>query len=435
MRILDPTTGEWGMADEFPGLDPEEMFVVAVVDVGRTLVMSAYRGRDTRGLHRYDLAKKEWGEAIYQNDEYDVKNVLLSEDGNKIVGASFTGEISERVLFDEYNSTYEEALEYFEGYQVSIIDQSANFEKLLLKVSGPSEPGGLYLYQRGGEAKWLLDNMQGLDTDAMGIMIALSYKARDGQKIPAFLTLPPIITDGADLKNLPTIILPHGGPFSREEKRFNYLAQFFATRGYLVLQMNFRGSSGYGKSFSEAGRSNWVVMQEDVEDGMRWLIEKVYTNPSKSCIAGWSYGGYAALMGAAKTPDLYACSIAIAALTDVPDAISDLKDYYASGEVMAVRTFGSLMDDKDLMRANNPVQQADKIRIPVFLTHGESDLAVRFDQYIRMKRRLESAGVDGTYMSFEDEDHYMSNQANRQAMLKGIEAFLIKVNGESPFIK
>ncbi|MGJ8560420.1 MAG: hypothetical protein ACSHX3_09310 [Litorimonas sp.] len=226
MRILDPTTGDWETADDYPGLDPEEMSVVAVIDDGRSLVISAYRGRDTRGLHRYDLVKKEWGEAIYQNDEFDVKNVLLSADGNKIVGASFTGEASERVLFGDYNSTFEEALDYFDGYQVAFVDQSADFKTLLLKVSGPSEPGGLYLYKRDGEAKWLLDNMKGLDTDDMGIMIALSYKARDGQKIPAFMTLPPSITDAAELKNLPTIILPHGGPYGRDAKRFDYLAQF-----------------------------------------------------------------------------------------------------------------------------------------------------------------------------------------------------------------
>ncbi|MGJ8560419.1 MAG: alpha/beta hydrolase family protein [Litorimonas sp.] len=197
--------------------------------------------------------------------------------------------------------------------------------------------------------------------------------------------------------------------------------------------MNFRGSSGYGKSFSEAGRSSWVVMQEDVEDGMRWLLEKGYTDPSKSCIAGWSYGGYAALMGVAKTPDLYQCAIAIAALSDIPEAISDAESYL-KGAARAERTFGSLMKDRALMRANNPVQQAQKIRIPVFLVHGEADSAVHFGQYEKMKRRLEAAGVDGTYMSFEDEDHYMSNQANRQAMLEGIEAFLLKVNGESPFM-
>jgi dipeptidyl aminopeptidase/acylaminoacyl peptidase len=291
--------------------------------------------------------------------------VLLSSNGNEIIGASFTGETKERVLFDEYNSTLEEALIYFEGYQVAFIDQTSDATKLLVKVSGPSEPGGFYLYERGGDAQWILDTMKDLVVDDMGAVISLSYRARDGERIPAYMTLPPSITDAADMKELPTIILPHGGPFSRDAARFDYLAQFFATRGYLVLQMNFRGSAGYGKSFADAGRSNWVVMQEDVEDGMRWLIRKGYSDPDKSCIAGWSYGGYAALMGAIKTPDLYQCAIGIAALSDIPEAISDAEEYL-NGRARAERTFGSLMQDRDLMRANNPVQHADKVQAPVF---------------------------------------------------------------------
>lgn len=432
MRILDPTTGEWNTAKDYPGLDPEEMFVVAVVDDGRSLVMSAYRGEDTRGLHRYDLMKKAWGDVIYQNDQYDVRNVILSEDGNDIIGASYTAESRVSVLFDEYDNMFDQALDYFEGFQTAFISESADSSKVLVKVSGPSEPGAFYLYE-DGDARWIMDTMEGLVADDMGVVISLSYKSRDGERIPAYMTLPPIIADPAELKNLPTIILPHGGPYARDAKRFDYLAQFFATRGYLVLQMNFRGSAGYGKSFAEAGRSSWVVMQDDVEDGMRWLVEKGYTDPAKSCIAGWSYGGYSALMGAIKTPELYRCSIAIAALSDIPSAIDDLKDLM-NGDAIAEKTFGPLLKDKDLMRANNPVDHADKIKIPVFLAHGENDASVEYNQYEKMKRRLENAGVDGTYMSFEDEDHYMSTQANRQAMLEAIEAFLLKVNGESPFI-
>lgn len=432
MRILDPTTQDWKTAKDYPGIDPEDMSVVAVVESGRSLVMSAYRGKDTRGLHRYDLVNKTWAEAIYQNDDYDVSQVILSADGNDIIGAMYTGDTTERVLFDDYNNTFDQALDYFEGFQTRYVSESADSRKVLVKVSGTSEPGALYLFEQG-RARWILDAMEGLVADDMGVVIALSYEARDGERIPAYMTLPPSITDPADLKNLPTIILPHGGPYARDVKRFDWLAQFFATRGYLVLQMNFRGSLGYGKAFTEAGRDNWEIMQRDVEDGMRWLIGKGYTDPAKSCIAGWSYGGYAALMGVIKTPELYACSIAIAALSDIPSAIDDINDLY-NGEEMAKKTFGPLLQDRGLIAANNPVQQADKIQVPVFLAHGENDSAVRFDQYETMKRRLESAGVDGTYMSFENEDHYMSTQANRQAMLEGIEAFLLCVNGESPFI-
>lgn len=433
ITIQDPVTEDWEDADHYPGIDPETMYIIAVTDAGKNLVVSAYRGKDTRGLHRYDLVNKTWGEVIYRNDEYDVGNVILSKDGRDIVGASFTGETTERVLFDEYGSTYEEALAAFEGLDVQFIDQSEDSERLLVRLSAPSEPGGLYLYERGGKISLIAPNLDGLSMKDMGEVIALRYTSRDGEKIPAFVTLPASINDASKLKNVPTIILPHGGPYSRDTKQFDYLAQFFATRGYLVLQMNFRGSAGYGKAFADAGRSSWVVMQEDVEDGMRWLIEKGYADPAKSCIAGWSYGGYAALMGVVKNPQLYQCGIAIAALSDIPGAIADARNYY-NGPARVKRTFGALIDDKDLMRENNPVDHADKIRVPIFLAHGELDKAVQIDQFNKMKRRLESAGVDGTYMRFEDEGHYMSNQANRQAMLAGIEAFLLRVNGESPFI-
>lgn len=431
--IQDPVTGDWEKADHYPGIDPETMYFIAVTDEGRNLIVSAYRGQDTRGLHRYDLVEKAWRETLYQNEEYDVSNVIFSKDGNEIVGASFTGETTERVLFDEFNSTYEEALATFDGLNVQFVDQSENSDKLLVRLNGPSEPGGLYLFERGGAVSSILSNLRGLSKQDMGEVASVRYQSRDGETIPAFVTLPPAILDGSMLKGVPAIVLPHGGPYSRDSKRFDWLAQFFATRGYIVLQMNFRGSAGYGKSFAEAGRNSWVVMQEDVEDGMWWLLEKGYADPDKSCIAGWSYGGYAALMGAIKTPELYKCTIAIAALSDIPEAIRDSKKYN-NGAARAIRTFGALMDDRSLMRANNPVNHADRIQIPVFLAHGEVDEAVHFDQYEKMKRRLENAGVDGTYMSFEDEDHYMSNQANRQAMLKGIEAFLLEVNGESPYI-
>ncbi|MGJ8560421.1 MAG: alpha/beta hydrolase family protein [Litorimonas sp.] len=433
IQIQDPETGEWETADHYPGIDPETMSVVAVTDNGRSLIMSAYRGRDTRGLHRYDLIGKAWAETLYQNDEYDVRGVILSKDGNRVLGAQFTGETTERVLFDEFDGTYEEALATFEGYETRFVDQSSNSNEILIHITAPSEPGGLYLFERGGQLTPILDNFDGLTASDMGEVIALRYTARDGEKIPAFVTLPPSIRDTSELKNVPSIVLPHGGPYSRDAKRFDWLAQFFASRGYLVLQMNFRGSAGYGKSFADAGRDSWVVMQEDVEDGMRWLLEKGYADPDKTCIAGWSYGGYAALMGAAKTPDLYQCSIAIAALSDIPEAIRDAEKY-VNGKAHAKRTFGTLMDDRSLMQANNPVDHADKIQVPVFLAHGELDAAVEYDQFESMRRRLKKAGADGTYMSFEDEDHYMSNQANRQAMLEGMEAFLLKVNGESPFM-
>jgi dipeptidyl aminopeptidase/acylaminoacyl peptidase len=274
----------------------------------------------------------------------------------------------------------------------------------------------------------------GLVSPDMGDVITVNYTARDGQKIPAFVTLPPTIKSSAQLKNIPFIVLPHGGPYGRDEKRFDYFAQFFATRGYGVMQMNFRGSAGYGKSFKEAGRDNWIVMQEDVEDATRYLLSKGYADPNRTCIAGWSYGGYAALMGAAKDTDgLYDCVISMAGLTDIDDAKKDLEDY-VGGRAAARTFFGDALKDSKVRKANSPVDVAGQIKVPVFLAHGDLDQNVRFSQFERMKRALEKVGADATYLTFENEDHFLSKQENRVDFFEGVEGFLNEVNGPSEYM-
>jgi len=197
------------------------------------------------------------------------------------------------------------------------------------------------------------------------------------------------------------------------------------------MQMNFRGSEGYGKAFKEAGRDNWLLMQDDVEDATRHLFKKGYADKSRTCIAGWSYGGYAALMGAAKDNEgMYSCVIAMAALTDINDAKRDLAKY-RGGRKAAKTFFGEAMKDPKVRKANSPVNRAADIKVPVFLAHGDKDENVQFDQYTRMKKALKKAGVDHTAMEFKDEDHYLSYQKNREAFFMGVDKFLLKVNGPS----
>ena len=305
---------------------------------------------------------------------------------------------------------------------------------MIVRLSHATDPGGLYLYKKGGDLNAIGPQYNNLSANDMGIVVPVKYTARDGQKIPAYVTMPPTIEAQEDFKDLPFIVLPHGGPYGRDYKRFDYFAQFFATRGYGVMQMNFRGSDGYGKSFEQAGRSNWIVMQEDVEDATKYLFRKGYADPDRTCIAGWSYGGYAALMGGAKdTENRYSCVIAMAALTDIKDAKRDLKKY-RGGKSVANSFFGEVMEDSDVRKANTPVERANDIKVPVFLAHGDKDFNVHFDQYKRMKKALEKAGADGTYLAFKDEDHFLSRQENRERFFIELEKFLEKVNGKSEFM-
>ena len=429
--IFNTETSDWDSIKKYPGLDADTP-IFGILKDGTELVIGDYRGKNTLGLYVYDIGRKQITRSLFHNENYDASGVVLSKDGETVIGAKYTAESDKTELLGKYGTLLDRLRKKYAGYDVDFVDQTQDSQTVLVKMSSPYDPGGLFAYSSNSTDPTRLTKMYNGFSDAdTGDVVDVKYTARDGQKIPAFVTLPPGQTSA---KNLPFIVLPHGGPYARDSKRFDYLAQFFATRGYGVLQMNFRGSEGYGKAYADAGRNNWIVMQQDVEDGTRWLYEKGFADKSRTCIAGWSYGGYAALMGVSTDPDLYKCAIAMAALTDINDAKRDLKKY-RGGRHAAKEFFGDAMQDRDVRKANSPVHVADKITVPVFLAHGDLDENVQFDQFTRMKKALNKAGVKATYMKFEEEDHYLSRQENREKFFVGIEKFLKGVNGTSEYMK
>lgn len=429
--IYDKDTKKWISSDKYAELEADTP-IYGILKDGTEIVIGDYRGKDTLGLYIYDLVQKTITRTLFHNNDYDASGVILSKDGETVIGAKYTAESDQTELLGD-NGTYLDRLRAkVPDYDVDYVDQTTDGKTLLVKMSSPYDPGGLFIYDAKSDQIEIISSMyNGFTLDDTGDVVAVKYTARDGTKIPAFMTLPPGVKSP---KSLPFIVLPHGGPYARDSKRFDYFAQFFATRGYGVLQMNFRGSDGYGKAFAEAGRNNWVLMQHDVEDAMRWLLKKNYADANRTCIAGWSYGGYAALMGISTDPDLYKCAIAMAALTDINDARRDLKKY-RGGRHAAKTFFGEALQDKETRRVNSPVNVADKIKVPVFLAHGDLDENVQFDQFTRMKKALKKAGVKATYMTFKDEDHYLSRQANREAFFIGMDKFLHQVNGKSEYMK
>lgn len=434
MRIRDSKTGDWNSADDYTGLE-SDTDIHGFTSNPDELIISSYQGQDTIGLYVYDLSKKSITRKIYHNDTYDATGVILSHDGDKIIGAKFTGDTPQTEMLGDTVSIMQNIREQFNGFTVDHIDQSQDGKTILFKASSSYDPGAIMLYESSSKKFNKLKSLRpSLQPQELGGVISVSYSARDNQKIPSFVTLPSSITETSQIKNLPFIVLPHGGPYARDAKRFDYFAQFFATRGYGVLQMNFRGSEGYGKSFEQAGRDNWIVMQDDVEDGTKWLIEKGYADPDRICIAGWSYGGYAALMGAAKQPDLYTCAIAMAALTDIKNFVRDQKQY-RFGRQTSRAFIGNGFKDKDDIKANSPVKIAEDMTVPLFLAHGKYDQQVDFNQFRRMKSALRKSDANVTYMEFEKEDHYLSNEENRKAFFKGLDKFLERNLGKSEFAK
>lgn len=433
MKIRDANDENWRDVSEYPGLTADTRVFGFSSDLNE-MIIGSYQGKETLGLYPYNLITKTLGATLYHNDEYDVSNIILSANGEDIVGAQYIADTEETVLLGGREDFLTHLRNDYPGYQIDYIDQSQDGDILVVKASGPYDPGYLLMSVKGGEPVNIGTYYNDLPPDELGVVIPVAYTARDGQKIPAYVTIPPSITTTEGLKNVPFIVMPHGGPYARDDKRFDYFAQFFATRGYGVLQMNFRGSEGYGKSFSDAGRKNWVVMQEDVEDGARFLLDKGYADPKRMCIVGWSYGGYAALMGAAKNSDLYSCAVSMAGLTDIPLFISQTRKYQF-GRSSAQSFILDGFESRDDIEANSPRKLAEDITIPLFLAHGEDDQRVYFNQYQVMKTALRKSSADVTYLSFKDGDHFLSDQDNRIEFFKGLDKFLLKANGKSEFAR
>jgi dipeptidyl aminopeptidase/acylaminoacyl peptidase len=425
--IRDADEDRWRKADDFPGLEAD-MRIFGFTDNPNELVIGDWAGRDTLGLYVYDLVEKGISRELFHHDTYDARGLVVSGNG-EIIGASFVADTTEIELFEQYDTVLSRMRSQFSDYTVDYVDQSGDGRLVLFKISNAYDPGALAIVDAStNEVTILTYSRRELPSEEMGLVSNVAYPARDGFKIPAYLTLPLSVTSSADIKSLPFVILPHGGPYARKAKRFDYFAQYFATRGFAVLQMNFRGSAGYGKRFEDAGRENWVKMQDDVEDGTRWIIEKGFADPDRICIAGWSYGGYAALIGAIKTPELYACAISMAGVTDLKDMINDIKKY-KFGSITAQNFILRGFDSKQAIAENSPVNRAAELKVPLFLAHGEADQRVHFDQYMRLKHALKKSSAPVTYMKFEDEDHFLSNQQNRQAFFQGLDDFLNDVVG------
>lgn len=432
LRIKLPGESNFSDSKNFPGLTGSSD-VIGFLSDPNEMVVRRYNGKNTLGLSVYNLQEQRFTREVFSHPEYDVRGLELSADGSKVIGANYVTDHEEVEFFDaQAKARISRIQTQLPNYQIRYLDESSDGSRVLFWAVSADTPDALLLWNdKTGEYKFIGNVYPNVNNDNSAYVQSVSYSARDGEKIPAFVTIPAKAMEAGEIKNLPYIVLPHGGPFARDAASFDWMAQLFASRGYGVLQMNFRGSTGYGRKFSDAGRDNWVVMQDDVEDGTRWLIEKGYADPNRICILGWSYGGYAALMGAVKNGDLYQCAGSIAGVTDLNNLVNDMKDYRFgdfTSRSFVLRGF----DEKRDLRENSPQQRANEINIPVFLAHGTYDIQVHYDQFTRMEKALKRADKDVTTVSVEDGDHSLTTNGNeRVRVFKALDNFMIENLGES----
>ncbi|MCP3129038.1 S9 family peptidase [Shewanella sp. KJ2020] len=357
-------------------------------------------------------------ELVYANEETDVEGELLySTLKQKVIGIS-EGDGEEYTFWDKEYAGLQNGLKAVLPNARNYITQfSADERRYLVYSTSSTEPGTYYFGDRDAKSLYPIANRYNqLNSELLAETQYLTYEARDKLKINAYLTVP----KGLEAKQLPTIIFPHGGPISYDSNDFDYWAQFFANRGYAVFRMNFRGSAGYGYEFMKAGLKSWgLEMQNDVEDGTRYLIDQGISDPKRICIVGASYGGYAALMGAAMTPDLYRCAVSVAGVTDVAYLVKSSRRH-TNYEVVKEQ-IGS---DLDALYERSPISKAANINIPVLLLHGDKDRIVKVEHSREMYDELKSLKKPVEYIELDNGDHYLSNNDHRLATFKALDKFL-----------
>ena len=374
-------------------------------------VQALYQGRDA--IYKVDLTDPSLTKQIvYFDEHYDVAGRLIrSRKNNEFVGIGYEYWDKE---YQSFSKAIDNALPNTDN---AIIDFSADGNKYIVFSSSDADPGAYLLGDRkNGTLEVLAYRKPKLKPSKMSEKSFISYEARDGLKIEGYLTTPKNSTG----KNLPTIIFPHGGPISYDGSGFDYWTQFFANKGYAVLQMNFRGSSGYGHNFMQQGLGKWgQAMQDDVEDGARWLIKNGIADKERMCIVGASYGGYAALMGAIKSPELYQCVISFAGVTDVEQLVKSSRRF--TNYDIVKKQVG---DDFDALWEVSPLKHAKKINVPVLLIHGDKDRVVNVEHSEDMYDELKSEGKQVNFVEIEMADHFLSNNENRIQAFTAMDEFL-----------
>lgn len=407
----------WQPLGAYHSVTEEGIYPVAVdPDLDAAYIFEKTNGRDA--LYRLALDGSGRKELVVSHPQVDVDGVIRIGRGGRVVGASYATEMREAVYFDpELKALGESLSKALPGLPlIRFVDSTVDENKLLIWAGSDTDPGRYYMYDKGTRqlAEIMLARPQ-LEGVKLAEVKAITYKASDGTMVPGYLTLPP----GSDGKNIPAIVLPHGGPSARDEWGFDWLAQYYANRGYAVLQPNFRGSEGYGDAwFQKNGFQSWRTAVGDVVDAGRHLVSSRIADPSKLAIVGWSYGGYAALQSGVVEPDLFKAIIAIAPVTDL-NLLKEESRFFTNFAL--TRDF---IGSGPHIQAGSPAQNAGKIEAPVLMFHGELDANVDVKESLYMKDKLTDAGKEVELVLYPWLDHYLEDSAARADMLKKSDAFL-----------
>jgi dipeptidyl aminopeptidase/acylaminoacyl peptidase len=389
-----------------------------------TIVTNERTGRF--GVYRYDFTTGAIGAPIFESPTVDVSEVKVDPLTREIAGIRYHEDRWKTYWIDPklkaLQARVDRALPFADN---ELLGDPAD-SQMLIWSGGASDPGTYFLFNRAKSTMApVVQPYAKIDSADLAPVEPIHFRARDGLDIHAYLTVP----KGREAKGLPLIMLPHGGPFARDEWTYDPLVQFLANRGYAVFQPQFRGSTGYGKDFVEKGYGEWGrKMQDDLDDGLDWLIASGKIDPKRVCIVGGSYGGYAALWGAIRNPERYRCAASFAGVTDIAAQLKNNRRSFSATRYFREWRTKVQGDSSVDLKTVSPLAQASRLKVPVLIVHGEDDETVPVSQGKQMVAALKANGADVTSNFYKEGGHSFSSSEDMADFFRRLDAFLAKNN-------
>ncbi|KAK9817826.1 hypothetical protein WJX72_002773 [[Myrmecia] bisecta] len=424
LRVRDSEAAEWRDLITWP--QEEEGGPVSFAKDGQSLYIQSSLGSDTTRLLRVSTADgSDVLEEVAAHPKADLGSVLLDEDTRKVLAVSFNYLRTEWTAIDPQVKADFEVLAREVPGEINVSSQSADNQTWIVRSLRDDGPSSYYLYDRKSKkATFLFDTLPELAKYQMSKMEGVVIKSRDGLDLPCYLSLPV----GKEPKDLPLVLFVHGGPWARDAWGFNPTVQWFTNRGYACLQPNYRGSSGFGKSFLHAGDRQWGVgdMQHDLTDVVQWAVDQGIADPAKVAIYGGSYGGYATLAGLTFTPELYCCGVDIVGPSHVKTLFQSIPAYWAPMKQMLVIRVGDVEADDEVNRRISPLYHIDNIKVPLIIAQGANDPRVKKAEADQIFEAMKAKDLPVEYYLYTDEGHGFARPPNRLDFTSRVDQFLAK---------
>jgi dipeptidyl aminopeptidase/acylaminoacyl peptidase len=422
IRVRDGATTPWRLLDELTFADGAPRLVAFSPDDGALYAISAKDANASR-LVRYDLATAACT-VVFEDPEYDVERVFVDRATHDVVAVAV---LKERLIWTALAARFEgdvDALRGLNDGDFSIDDASTDGNTLIVRYQSDARPDHFYAYDRSRRrASLLFCDRPNLLEYELAPMQPIVFPAGDGLPIRGYLTLPP----GIEPRGLPTVLYVHGGPWHRDRWGYEPVVQWLANRGYAVVQVNFRGSTGYGKAFLNAGNRQWAgAMRTDLLDARAWAIAQGYADPARVAIFGGSYGGYAVLTALTWTPELFACGVDIVGPSDLTTFMAAIPSYWEPMRKMFTERVG---EDPEFLKSQSPLFRASSIRAPLLIAQGANDPRVKQQESDQIVAALRESGIPVQYLLFENEGHGLVDPANLKRFTALAETFLARALG------